>query len=167
MFSPRLGGYRLDMNALEKLRSVVEDLRAPKNPMGILDQWQLAGRLLARFPVDQAQAARVCRDRDLPALDAMVTGLEKPASSKAPDTGEQGPAVSEADMTAALKAFKKRLKLARLADESKLGGRYTSGGRQSQIDAILPPTEFPPAVWKALEKAGKLKHTGQGFYAEP
>ncbi|KAA0217538.1 MAG: hypothetical protein DYG94_01195 [Leptolyngbya sp. PLA3] len=70
-------------------------------------------------------------------------------------------------MTAALKAFKKRLKLARLADESRLGGRYTSGGRESQIDAIIPPNEFPAAVWKALEKAGRLKHTGQGFYAEP
>lgn len=154
------------MNALEKLRSVVEDLRAPKNPMGVLDQWQLAGRLLSRFPVDQTEAARICRERNWVALDAMVTGLEKPAAPKPQaDAAEQD--VSEADMAAALKAFKKRLKISRLADESKLGGRYTSGGRQSKIDAILPPNEFPPAVWKALEKAGKLKHTGQGFYAEP
>lgn len=154
------------MNVLEKLRSVVEDLRAPKNPLGILDQWQLAGRLLSRFPVDQAEAARVCRERDLSALDAMVTGLEKPVATKATSPGPD-PEVSEADLAAALRAFKKRLKLARLADESKLGGRYTSGGRQSQIDAIQPPTEFPAAVWKALEKAGRLRHTGQGFYAEP
>lgn len=154
------------MNALEKLRSVVDDLRAPKNPMNVLDQWQLAGRLLSRFPVNQPEAARICRERDLPALHAMVAGLEKPAAIKPTETGPESD-VSEANMSAALKAFKKRLKLARLADESRLGGRYTSGGRQSQIDAIQPPSEFPSAVWKALEKAGKLRHTGQGFYAEP
>lgn len=152
------------MNALEKLRSVVEDIRTPKNPMNLLDHWQLAGRLLSRFPVNQPEAARICRERDLPALDAMVSSLEhptSPATPKAPD-----PQATDEEMSAALKAFKKRLKLARLADESKLGGRYTSGGRHSNIDAIMPPEQFAPHVWRALEKAGKLKHTGQGFYAE-
>lgn len=152
------------MNALEKLRSVVEDIRSPKDPLKLLDHWQLAGRLLSRFPVDQPEAARICRERDLPALDAMVTGLEHPTRPATTQTAD--PEVSEVELTAALKAFKKRLKLARLADESKLGGRYTSGGRQSKIDAIMPPEQFGPHVWRALEKAGKLKHTGQGFYAE-
>ncbi|MAY75388.1 MAG: hypothetical protein CMJ31_11855 [Phycisphaerae bacterium] len=65
-----------------------------------------------------------------------------------------------------MRAFKKRLKLARLNDESKLGGRYTSGGKKSKIDAIEPPTEFGPEVWRALAAEGRLRHTGQGFYAE-
>ncbi|MCB9846250.1 MAG: hypothetical protein H6811_09720 [Phycisphaeraceae bacterium] len=92
----------------------------------------------------------------------MVSALEGIASKPAAPP----PDVPRDQMDAALKAFRKRLKLGRLADESRLGGRYTSGGRASNIDAILPPDEFPPEVWKALEHAGKLKHTGQGFYAE-
>jgi len=63
-----------------------------------------------------------------------------------------------------MKAFKKRLKLGRLADESRLGGRYTSGGRTSKIDAIEPPREFEPGVWKALAAEGKLRDFGRGFY---
>ncbi|RMH12940.1 MAG: hypothetical protein D6695_05430 [Planctomycetota bacterium] len=94
----------------------------------------------------------------------MVTGLENPSPTHQHD--EPDPPVSEAEMAAALKAFRKRLKLARLADESRLGGRYTSSGRHSDIDAIIPPGQFGAHVWRALEKAGKLKHTGQGFYAE-
>lgn len=64
----------------------------------------------------------------------------------------------------AMKAFRKRLKLTKLDEESKLGGRYTSAGRQSSIVAILPPHQYPTEVWQALVMQGKLKNTGQGFY---
>ena len=63
-------------------------------------------------------------------------------------------------------AFRKRLKLARLNDESKLGGRYTSGGKRSGIDAVQPPGEYPDRVWKALVQAGRLVDAGGGFYAD-
>jgi len=153
------------MNALEKVRSLVEEIRAHSQPMKVLDHWTLAGRLLSRFPCDQAAVTKAVKERDLQALDAIVSALEHPQPKAAPavSTAE----VTQADMEAALKAFKKRLKLGRLADESRLGGRYTSGGRASKIDAIEPPKEFPPQVWKALEQAGRLRHTGQGFYALP
>lgn len=64
----------------------------------------------------------------------------------------------------AMKAFRKRLKLQRLDDESRLGGRYTSGGRTSQIHAIQPPSQYPIEVWKELAGQGKLVDTGGGFY---
>jgi hypothetical protein len=64
----------------------------------------------------------------------------------------------------ALKAFRKRLKLTRLDDESRLGNRYVTGGRHSAIMAILPPREYPPAVWAALVAQGKLRDAGNGFY---
>lgn len=67
-------------------------------------------------------------------------------------------------LKAALKAFKKRLKLARLDDESRLGGRYTSGGGSSGIVGILPPNQYPQSVWDELEKLGKLRRSGQGVY---
>jgi hypothetical protein len=68
----------------------------------------------------------------------------------------------------ALKAFRKRLKLTRLDDESRLGGGPLSG-RRSSIVAISPPAEYPRAVWDELVRQGKIKYMGNGTYglAEP
>lgn len=151
------------MNALEKLREVTDTIGSSKNGLQIVDAWALAGRLLGRFPVDPGESGRVLAEKDHAGLDTLVRSLENPESS-APEGIPSS--VTEGDMTAAMKAFRKRLKLARLDQESKLGGRYTSGGKRSGIDAIRPPTEFPPEVWKALEAAGRLRHTGGGLYAE-
>ncbi|MBL8879995.1 MAG: hypothetical protein JNG88_12820 [Phycisphaerales bacterium] len=64
----------------------------------------------------------------------------------------------------ALKAFKKRLKMARLDDESRLGhGAMTTGGR-SGIVAIQPPNQYPPAIWPELVRQGKLRSAGYGLY---
>lgn len=100
-------------------------------------------------------------EKDHAGLDALVRGLENPAPKV-----QAGAGVSEGDMTAALKAFRKKLKLTKLDQESKLGGRYTSGGKQSDINAIVPPTDFPSEVWRALEEAGKLRRVGSGMYEE-
>ena len=68
------------------------------------------------------------------------------------------------DLKSAFKAFKKRLKLTRLDAESNLGGGPLSSGRSSGITAIMPPNQFPPAVWDELVKQGKLKKAGGGMY---
>lgn len=64
----------------------------------------------------------------------------------------------------AFKAFKKRLKLTRLDEESKVSQRPTTGGQASNIVAIMPPTDFPSAVWEELVKRGKLKKAKHGMY---
>jgi hypothetical protein len=64
----------------------------------------------------------------------------------------------------ALKAFRKRLKLTRLDEESNLGGRGLSGGRRSAVVAITPPADFPPAVWDELVRQGRLRKAGGGTY---
>ena len=64
----------------------------------------------------------------------------------------------------ALKAFKKRLKLTRLDDESSLGRGPMSSGKSSGIVAITPPHQYPRAVWDALVAQGRLKYAGQGLY---
>jgi hypothetical protein len=68
------------------------------------------------------------------------------------------------DLKKAFKAFKKRLKLTRLDEESKLNYRPTSSGKGSGIVAIMPPGGFSQAVWDALVKQGKLKYAGHGTY---
>jgi len=64
----------------------------------------------------------------------------------------------------ALKAFKKRLKLTRLDEESGLGGGPLSSGRDSGIVAIQPPNQYPREVWEKLVEQGKLRHAGGGLY---
>jgi hypothetical protein len=68
------------------------------------------------------------------------------------------------ELRKAMKAFKKRLKLARLDDESSLGRGPMSGGKSSGIVAIMPPNQYPKAVWDELVARGRLKYAGQGLY---
>ncbi len=75
----------------------------------------------------------------------------------------QGTPTAE-ELKAALKAFRKRLKLAQLDAESNLGGGPLSGGQRSKIVAIEPPNQFPQAVWDELVRQGKLKKSGRGMY---
>lgn len=81
-----------------------------------------------------------------------------------PTTDAPPPAPSPEELKRALKAFKKRLKLARLDDESSLGGGPMSSGKKSTIVAITPPHQYPRTVWDELVRQGKLKYSGQGLY---
>lgn len=81
------------------------------------------------------------------------------------DGAEPGGLLSPENLKRALKAFKKRLKLSRLDDESTLGGRQCTGGRRSGIVAIRPPNQFPREVWDALVESGRLTTAGDGLYA--
>ena len=67
----------------------------------------------------------------------------------------------------ALKAFKKRLKLSKLDDESSLGRGPLSSGKPSGLVAITPPHQYPRVVWDALVTQGRLKYAGQGMYQLP
>ena len=74
---------------------------------------------------------------------------------------------SPEELKQAFKAFKKRLKLTRLDEESKVGKSPLSSGRGSGIVAITPPREYAQAVWDELVRQGKLRKMGQGTYALP
>ena len=72
---------------------------------------------------------------------------------------------SKEELRLAMKAFRKRLKLTRLDDESRMGYGPMSSGQQSGIVAITPPDQFSGAVWQELAKQGKIKHDGGGLYS--
>ncbi len=150
------------MNALEKLRQVAEDIRANKDPLKLQSHWDLAVRLISRFPVDQNAAMVAYKANDFAAFDTLVQSLEAPKPKAEPK--DEGPVEVTHEMREALKAFRKRLKLTRLDDESRLGNRQMTGGLKSEVDAIIPPSEYTPAVWKSLVRAGVLTDMGQGFY---
>lgn len=78
---------------------------------------------------------------------------------------QPGAGFTEEQLKRALGAFKKRLKLTRLDQESKLGGhRPTTSGKKSEVMGIIPPTDFGPEVWQELVRQGRLKDLGGGFY---
>jgi hypothetical protein len=74
----------------------------------------------------------------------------------------QGP--TKEQLKGAFKAFKKRLKLTRLDQESRLGRNPATTGKASDIVGITPPDGFPPAVWEELVRQGKLKRDRHGMY---
>lgn len=80
-----------------------------------------------------------------------------------PDATQPAP-LDPKELKAALKAFKKRLKLTCLDDQSRIGVGPMSSGRQSGIVAITPPDQYPQAVWDELARQGRLKRVGQGLY---
>ncbi len=69
-----------------------------------------------------------------------------------------------ADLKRAMKAFRKRLKLTRLNDESKLGRNPLTSGKKTDVVAIMPPHQYPDAIWQELIRRGRLKDAGNGFY---
>ena len=72
---------------------------------------------------------------------------------------------SKEELRLAMKAFRKRLKLTRLDDESGMGYGPMSTGQQSGIVAITPPDQFSKAVWQELAKQGRIKHDRGGLYS--
>jgi len=64
----------------------------------------------------------------------------------------------------AMKAFRKRLKLARLDDESRLGHNAMTKGERSTISGVHPPEQYPQEVWDYLVEIGRLRPVGHGLY---
>jgi hypothetical protein len=82
------------------------------------------------------------------------------------DEVDRGSLDSE-NLKRAMKAFKKRLKLVRLDDESGLGHGSKSQGYGEGIVAVRPPEQYHQAVWDKLVEQGKLRRTGDGLYELP
>jgi hypothetical protein len=76
-------------------------------------------------------------------------------------------ALSKEALKSAYNAFKKRWKLTRLDQESRIGRGPMSSGQKSTIVGIQPPNQFPREVWDELVKQGRLKYAGSGQYAIP
>lgn len=64
----------------------------------------------------------------------------------------------------AMKALKRRLKLTRLDDESRLGHDPMSKGNRSGVTGVKGPEQYPLEVWQALVASGRIRDLGQGIY---
>lgn len=84
------------------------------------------------------------------------------------DPDPPAPAFTPDELKHAFHAFKKRYKLTKLNEESKLGGgRPTTSGKKADGIGIVPPGEFPREIWRELTRQGRLKDLGGGFYRLP
>ena len=70
---------------------------------------------------------------------------------------------TEEELRKALKAFKKRMKLTQLDDDSRLGHSPLTGSR-STVVSMQPPAGFGREIWEELAAKGYLKNDGGGFY---
>jgi hypothetical protein len=70
---------------------------------------------------------------------------------------------TEDELKRALKAFKKRLKMQQLEEDSRLG-RSPLTGSKTKIVCIQPPLGFGAQVWQDLADAGYLKRDSGGFF---
>ena len=73
-------------------------------------------------------------------------------------------ASSDEDMKKALKAFRKRLKLTQLDEDSRLSHGPMSGGGKEKVISIQPPAGFGREIWEELVEKGFLRRDGIGFY---
>ena len=72
---------------------------------------------------------------------------------------------TEEELKKALKAFKKRMKLTQLDDDSKLGHSPLTGSR-SKVISMQPPAGFGKEIWEELAEKGYLKRDGIGGQVE-
>lgn len=176
-----------------KLATIVSDLSLTKNEKEVGRLWAKAKEFLGKTSANPVRAAKLLQEKNLEELARVVNELtnakpgeatasrpaeaaQTPVSNGGSTAAESAPEASSGDaltapapiapdtLKAAMTAFRKRLKLTVLSDESRLSPRVMTGGRKSEIVGIVPPDQWPREVWDELAKQGKLKYTGQGFY---
>ena len=173
-----------DTLALQKLGEIVSDLYLCKDAQKAARLWERVAKALQHTDANPAAVQQVLHKQDVGSLSKLVTELTVPprkSSTPPPATSDpihrppakvQNQAAPESSdptdaqvLRRAMNAFKKRIKLTRLDDESRLGRGALTGGKDSGLVAISPPSQFPEAVWEELVSRGKLKRAGVGFYA--
>jgi len=147
---------------LAKLEALLETIRGYEDPRRAGAEWKQAYGLLAKAGVDPGRFQGVVGLRDVTALAELIDELGHPDA--AADAGE---APDAATCRRALHAFRKRARLTRLDDESKLGRGPLSKGADRSLSTIRPPAEWPDAVWQELVRQGKLRYMGHGLYDLP
>ena len=139
-----------------RLRALVARLEEGVDPAEEETLWAAAETDLEAADADEdADIALPVLDRSLPELKALIAAW---------DAGNRHlPPWDRAILKRGLKAFRKRLNLARLDDESTSGRNPLSKGECSSILGVKAPEKISQEVWDTLIAQGKLRDGGYGM----
>jgi hypothetical protein len=140
----------------DRIRAATERLEAGLDAAEQEELWSSLEADLAAADADEdADVALPVLEQSLPEVKALVAAW---------DSGRRPlPRHDREILKLALKAFRKRLKLARLDDESSSGRNPLSKGEHSSILGVKAPEGFARAIWDALIRQGKLRDAGYGL----
>jgi len=146
---------------LEELMAAIRGYDDPRRAGG---QWKQVHRALRKTSLPSGSVAHAVGMRDVGLLAELIEQLRAPDPAAAPEDAD---VPSAATCKRALRAFRKRLTLTCLDEESKLGRGPLSKGSGSSSPSITTPVEFTDSVWGELVRQGKLRYVGHGFYELP
>jgi hypothetical protein len=103
-------------------------------------------------------------------LLAIVEGADRAALATLAEGWASGktllPVHDRGVLKRAMKAFRKRLKIERLDEESRIGGAFSKGQRSGLL-GVQPPDSYGLDVWEQLVRAGRLIDGGGGVLELP
>ena len=150
--------YR-DATIVTTLEELAAKIGSFDDPRRASMEWKQVFKLLQKTDVPAGRITHITGMRDRAQLAELIEQLRHP--EVAPESSGD---VSDEDCKKAYNAFKKRMKLTVLDEESKLGRSPLTKGSAASTPAIVPPGEWPEAVWQELTRQGKLHYIGDGFY---
>jgi len=155
-----------DPAALARLDELMTAIRGYDDPRRASGEWKQVYKLLQTTDLPTARVTHVVGMRDVAGLGELIDQLRAPAGAAAP---AQADAPDAETCRRALRAFRKRLALTRLDDESQIGRhrQLSKGSDPRAAFAIVPPIEWPESVWQELARQGRLRYIGDGFYEVP
>ena len=135
----------VDPTIVTRLDALAAAIRAYDNPRQAADEWKGVYRLLQKTELPPGRVTCVVGMRDVAGLAELIVQLRDPAVAP-PDAD----APSADVCTRALRAFRKRLELSRLDDQSKISRHspLSKGADARASTAIVPPDEWPESVWQ-------------------
>lgn len=148
---------------LTKADQLLTAIKAFPDPRRATAEWKQVYALLKKTPAAGSHLDNLVAARDVAALAKAIVGLR--ASAAVDPSQLSASTIDDATLRAALKGFKRRLKLVRLDEESHIDLRDPmSKGGPGEISAIEPPREWAMEVWVELAARGCLRRSGGGMY---
>jgi len=146
---------------LTELQSAIDEYPDPRRASS---EWKQVYKLLQKTSVPSGRITSLVGMRNVEGLAEVIEQLSAPESDI--PQSDSPPPDSET-CKKALKAFRKRVSLTQLDEDSKLGRSPLTKGGSTGTLAIAPPIEWPDEVWRELARQGKLRDIGGGFYQLP
>lgn len=151
-----------DPATVARLDELIAAIRGYDDPRRAASEWKQVYKLLQSPDLPALRVTHVVGMRDMVGLTELVNQLRDPAATA---TLPQADIPDMETCRRAMRAFRKRLTLTRLDDESKISSHSPlSKGAGSGATAIIPPNEWPEPVWRELVRQGKLRDIGHGLY---